>query len=181
MSPGSSTESYPAFAHIGLRENPGKNLNQVVKIRFRKPAITAGGDHRANHTIPPFRLDDHPPLLRHVDVRPAASCASSSRLFYDALQCLNEITGDNTGEMSLGSSTESYPAFSHIGLTENTGKNLNQTLATAEVISASPDVPEFCPAGVLLHASKSTDMSLSHLSTLKCHQPDPGSNPQPWA
>ncbi|KAJ4447925.1 hypothetical protein ANN_09934 [Periplaneta americana] len=26
------------------------------------------------------------------------------------------------------------------------------TLATAEVISASPDVPEFCPAGVLLHA-----------------------------
>ncbi|KAJ4428998.1 hypothetical protein ANN_25994 [Periplaneta americana] len=28
MSPGSSTESYPAFAHIGLRENPGKNLNQ---------------------------------------------------------------------------------------------------------------------------------------------------------
>ncbi|KAJ4434493.1 hypothetical protein ANN_23055 [Periplaneta americana] len=28
MSPGSSTESYPAFAHIGLRENPGRNLNQ---------------------------------------------------------------------------------------------------------------------------------------------------------
>ncbi|KAJ4441239.1 hypothetical protein ANN_11090 [Periplaneta americana] len=24
MSPGSCTESYPAFAHIGLRENPGK-------------------------------------------------------------------------------------------------------------------------------------------------------------
>ncbi|KAJ4433619.1 hypothetical protein ANN_15929 [Periplaneta americana] len=30
MSPGSSTETYPAFAHIGLRENPGKNLNQVT-------------------------------------------------------------------------------------------------------------------------------------------------------
>ncbi|KAJ4428277.1 hypothetical protein ANN_24294 [Periplaneta americana] len=28
MSPGSSTESYPAFARIGLRENPGKNLKQ---------------------------------------------------------------------------------------------------------------------------------------------------------
>ncbi|KAJ4426237.1 hypothetical protein ANN_27049 [Periplaneta americana] len=28
MSPGSSTESYPAFAHIVLRENPGKNVNQ---------------------------------------------------------------------------------------------------------------------------------------------------------
>ncbi|KAJ4449651.1 hypothetical protein ANN_01055 [Periplaneta americana] len=30
MSPESNTESYPAFAHIGLRENPGKNLNQVT-------------------------------------------------------------------------------------------------------------------------------------------------------
>ncbi|KAJ4432011.1 hypothetical protein ANN_20625 [Periplaneta americana] len=30
MSPGSNTESYPPFDHIGLRENPGKNLNQVT-------------------------------------------------------------------------------------------------------------------------------------------------------
>ncbi|KAJ4442950.1 hypothetical protein ANN_04548 [Periplaneta americana] len=30
MSPGSSTESYPAFARIELRENPGKNLNQIT-------------------------------------------------------------------------------------------------------------------------------------------------------
>ncbi|KAJ4451237.1 hypothetical protein ANN_02698 [Periplaneta americana] len=30
MNSGSNTESYPAFAHIGLRENPGKNLNQVT-------------------------------------------------------------------------------------------------------------------------------------------------------
>ncbi|KAJ4449803.1 hypothetical protein ANN_01209 [Periplaneta americana] len=42
-------------------------------------------------------------------------------------------------------------------------------------------VPEFCPTGVLLHASKSTDMSLSHLNTLKCHRPGSGSNPQPRA
>ncbi|KAJ4430371.1 hypothetical protein ANN_22587, partial [Periplaneta americana] len=42
-------------------------------------------------------------------------------------------------------------------------------------------VPEFCPAGVLLHATKSSDMSLSHLSTLKCHRPGQGSNPHPRA
>ncbi|KAJ4439255.1 hypothetical protein ANN_07375 [Periplaneta americana] len=30
MSSGSSTESYPAFARVGLRENPGENLNQVT-------------------------------------------------------------------------------------------------------------------------------------------------------
>ncbi|KAJ4438882.1 hypothetical protein ANN_14835 [Periplaneta americana] len=35
--------------------------------------------------------------------------------------------GDNAGEMSPGSSTENYPAFAHIGLRENPGKNLNQT------------------------------------------------------
>ncbi|KAJ4434941.1 hypothetical protein ANN_23513 [Periplaneta americana] len=36
MSPGSSTESYPAFARIGLRENPGKNLNQSIDKRNEK-------------------------------------------------------------------------------------------------------------------------------------------------
>ncbi|KAJ4427600.1 hypothetical protein ANN_25248 [Periplaneta americana] len=45
------------------------------------------------------------------------------------------------------------------GAEERTGTGT--TLATAEVISAAPNVPEFCPAVVLLHASKSTDMSLS--------------------
>ncbi|KAJ4448767.1 hypothetical protein ANN_00158 [Periplaneta americana] len=30
MSPESSTESYPAFARIGLRKSPGKNFNQVT-------------------------------------------------------------------------------------------------------------------------------------------------------
>ncbi|KAJ4439484.1 hypothetical protein ANN_07608 [Periplaneta americana] len=32
MSPGSNTESYPAFAHIELRKNPGKNLNQSLML-----------------------------------------------------------------------------------------------------------------------------------------------------
>ncbi|KAJ4450176.1 hypothetical protein ANN_01583 [Periplaneta americana] len=58
---------------------------------------------------------------------------------------------------------------------ENSNIFLERTIL--KVISASPDVPEFYPAGVLLHASKSNDMSLSHLSTLKCHRPGPGSNP----
>ncbi|KAJ4438156.1 hypothetical protein ANN_14095 [Periplaneta americana] len=36
MSPGSNTVSYPTFAHIGLRENPGKNLNQFTQLRQQK-------------------------------------------------------------------------------------------------------------------------------------------------
>ncbi|KAJ4446005.1 hypothetical protein ANN_12691 [Periplaneta americana] len=39
---------------------------------------------------------------------------------------MNVKTSDNAGEMSPGSSTESYPAFARIGLRENPGKNLNQ-------------------------------------------------------
>ncbi|KAJ4446800.1 hypothetical protein ANN_13498 [Periplaneta americana] len=35
MSPGSSTERYPAFARIGLREDPGKNLNQITQQNHR--------------------------------------------------------------------------------------------------------------------------------------------------
>ncbi|KAJ4443411.1 hypothetical protein ANN_05079 [Periplaneta americana] len=31
MSPGSNTESYPAFAHIGLRENPGKTSTRNIQ------------------------------------------------------------------------------------------------------------------------------------------------------
>ncbi|KAJ4429498.1 hypothetical protein ANN_21667 [Periplaneta americana] len=38
MSPGSSIESYPAFAHIGLRENPGKNLNQKSNRKSKELA-----------------------------------------------------------------------------------------------------------------------------------------------
>ncbi|KAJ4440418.1 hypothetical protein ANN_08559 [Periplaneta americana] len=30
MSPGSSTESYPAFGHIGLKENPRKNSTKLI-------------------------------------------------------------------------------------------------------------------------------------------------------
>ncbi|KAJ4450793.1 hypothetical protein ANN_02223 [Periplaneta americana] len=41
MSPGSSTESYPAFAPIGLRENPGKNLNQTVRVSVMDSKVAA--------------------------------------------------------------------------------------------------------------------------------------------
>ena len=42
------------------------------------------------------------------------------------------------------------------------------------------EVPEFCPEGVLLRASKSTDTRLTYLSTFKYHQTEPGSNLPSW-
>ncbi|KAJ4437144.1 hypothetical protein ANN_17279 [Periplaneta americana] len=78
--------------HLG---NCGRYRN-----RLRKPAIRPGGYHRANHTTPLFWLDDRPPLLRYVDVTPAAgwsvrvlhgrSCLGLGLLFYG----LSEFSSD---------------------------------------------------------------------------------------
>ncbi|KAJ4428927.1 hypothetical protein ANN_25923 [Periplaneta americana] len=64
----------------GGNEPPGslKTSEKDTGVAQSAEAISCGrgyngwGDHRANHTIPPFWLDDRPPLLRHVGVRPAA-------------------------------------------------------------------------------------------------------------
>ncbi|KAJ4443556.1 hypothetical protein ANN_05229 [Periplaneta americana] len=68
---------------IMTREKKEESVNTVSAVRrkrtrrrIRNPVAKASyngwEDHRANHTIPPFWLDDRPPLLRHVGVRPAA-------------------------------------------------------------------------------------------------------------
>ncbi|KAJ4448691.1 hypothetical protein ANN_00081 [Periplaneta americana] len=50
MSPGSSTESYPAFARIGSRENPGKYLNKLVKIVLEEPQIQKNKQNTAQYS-----------------------------------------------------------------------------------------------------------------------------------
>ncbi|KAJ4429188.1 hypothetical protein ANN_26191 [Periplaneta americana] len=45
MNPGSSTESYPSFAHTGLEKNPGINLNQWLGT--------------AEDDFDPFPLEEH--------------------------------------------------------------------------------------------------------------------------
>ncbi|KAJ4448117.1 hypothetical protein ANN_10129 [Periplaneta americana] len=93
MSPGSSTESYLAFAHIGLSENTGK-----TSIRIFPSSHIVGYEKTNGRNVTLFVVAD-----------------------YD-----KHRSGDDAGEMSPESSTESYPAFAHIGLREKTGKNLNQ-------------------------------------------------------
>ncbi|KAJ4443816.1 hypothetical protein ANN_05598 [Periplaneta americana] len=105
MSPGSNTESYPAFARIGLRENPGKNLNQITYPDW---------DSNSGH------------LVSRPDALTVTPQAWTS---YLASEC---DEGDNAGEMSPESSTESYPAFAHIGLSENPGKKPHQVVVITE-------------------------------------------------
>ncbi|KAJ4435233.1 hypothetical protein ANN_23811 [Periplaneta americana] len=52
------------------------------------------------------------------------------------------LMGDNAGEMSPESSTESYPAFADIGLSENPGKNFNQDWVDQLRISGGGDVDD---------------------------------------
>ncbi|KAJ4445783.1 hypothetical protein ANN_12468 [Periplaneta americana] len=59
---------------------------------------------------------------------------------YDGYLASERDEGDNAGEMSPRSSTDSYPAFARNGLRENPGKNLNQRLNDMKVI-----MPVKCP------------------------------------
>ncbi|KAJ4446475.1 hypothetical protein ANN_13171 [Periplaneta americana] len=73
MSPGSCTESYPAFAHIGLRKSSGKNLNQclirvslkanhrVQEHRFLSSSIDGSYIHPSMRII--FRHNESPHVL----------------------------------------------------------------------------------------------------------------------
>ncbi|KAJ4425726.1 hypothetical protein ANN_27922 [Periplaneta americana] len=79
MSPGSSTESYPAFARIGLRENPGKNLNQVT---------CPDRDSNPGHLVSqPDALTVTPQLdaiLKHISI--SAACV----LRRDSMVCIHK-------------------------------------------------------------------------------------------
>ncbi|KAJ4427743.1 hypothetical protein ANN_25396 [Periplaneta americana] len=92
MSPGSSTESYPAFAHIGLRENPGKNLNQMTcpdresnpgHLVSRTDALTVTPqvcNKRSSHKI---MYDTRAVSSRTgFPFKPRAICAQGMRHFY---------------------------------------------------------------------------------------------------
>ncbi|KAJ4428587.1 hypothetical protein ANN_24631 [Periplaneta americana] len=89
MSPGSSTESYPAFAHIGLRENPGKNLNQTTcpdresnpgHLVSQPDALTTR-NHNARRYDP---IPDHPPPS-------AALCSAFELDFFQHIGAVTDI------------------------------------------------------------------------------------------
>ncbi|KAJ4427005.1 hypothetical protein ANN_26804 [Periplaneta americana] len=146
MSPRSSTEKYQTFAHIGFREKPGKNLNQVTcpdresntgYLVSRPVTVTPqvwyvyqgfrNGDERSGSMGKEFvPCPQSTGLeLRICDVRKHTEYIFPLPVPYP-MTCVVKGRGDNAGEMSPGSSTESYPAFARIGLRENPGKNLNQ-------------------------------------------------------
>ncbi|KAJ4438331.1 hypothetical protein ANN_14273 [Periplaneta americana] len=71
------------------------------------------------------------------------------------INCTEQIY-ENRGLVGLSAVKLNYVLF-------NDARNCRGCISVAVV-------SEFCPSEVPLHASKSTDMSLSHLSTLKCHR-----------
>ncbi|KAJ4443958.1 hypothetical protein ANN_05747 [Periplaneta americana] len=179
MSPGSRTENYPAYAHTGLRENPGKNLNQslmlagnefqslgraIVKedeyeevrwdgivsiVSWRERVFRLWWEERQDtrtlrfwavflSTLPsqwyllPLHLTVVPPPKQMSHQQSAShSCQLSrrqtaSKIRYSLSTFPLLISHAKNGAFGYRSSTESYPAFAHIGLRENPGKNLNQ-------------------------------------------------------
>ncbi|KAJ4439992.1 hypothetical protein ANN_08123 [Periplaneta americana] len=80
MSPGSSTERYPAFAHIGLRENPGINLNQSESPSFttiqNNRVVTLNKKFICNFL---YRIMEQTPKSSYEEVRPMGTVKSKVR------------------------------------------------------------------------------------------------------
>ncbi|KAJ4448346.1 hypothetical protein ANN_10361 [Periplaneta americana] len=69
MTSGSSTESYPAFAHIWLRENPGKNNNQVTfPDRESNPGRLVFADRSASRYSTGVNSAMNVPGMTHIDI-----------------------------------------------------------------------------------------------------------------
>ncbi|KAJ4449420.1 hypothetical protein ANN_00819 [Periplaneta americana] len=208
MSPGSSTKSYPALARIGLRENPGKISTSRVSGSNGVPTTDDDDDDDAMTKAGVVITSCNHRHSNGYEEFPAHCCGFHSHIegkqwrYHVPLQTLSLqavrggfVKNEKENFFDVLSDKITHTVFDAILNTphpnwkpeDRAGNHLdsaddenNVETSQSEVISASPDVPEFCPAGFLLHASKSTDMSLSHLSTLKCHRPGLGSNPQPW-
>ncbi|KAJ4442105.1 hypothetical protein ANN_11971 [Periplaneta americana] len=91
------TESYPAFAHIGSRKNPGKNLNQVTC-----PDRESNPGHLVSRpdvlTVTPQSAEDHDdgvksggetahePLLRIDHFAASPRCSSVQCSMFNKLQ-----------------------------------------------------------------------------------------------
>ncbi|KAJ4434848.1 hypothetical protein ANN_23419 [Periplaneta americana] len=97
MSPGSSTESYPAFARIGLRENPGKNLNQVTcPVRDSNPGHLVSQPDAL--TVTPQSLDIHEGRQINYILKSAIGVAQSVK----ALACYSEVALERGFDPRLG-------------------------------------------------------------------------------
>ncbi|KAJ4440394.1 hypothetical protein ANN_08535 [Periplaneta americana] len=194
MSPGSNAESYPAFAHIGLRENPGKTLNQtpvdtaMSTCDSTVPRIFLFGDFLLPHSFQKTKL-----LLWLT--APAACYWPSSKL-----------VGSEDGQPVLKMANNRLKHVNQLndicgqyGMEKNANKT--KTMVVARKIKkvnlrilneAVEQVDSFKYLGYTINSNmscnqevikrivvvnKSADMSLSH----KCHRPGLGSNPQPRA
>ncbi|KAJ4437994.1 hypothetical protein ANN_13933 [Periplaneta americana] len=112
MSPGSSTDSYPAFAPIGLRENAGKNLNQLT---------FPDRDSNLGHLV--SRPDA---LIVTPQVWTSSSNKAKKMKMIDLklLKIIDEVES-NEGEMSQRSTAESCPAILLLKAVEE--ENLGKT------------------------------------------------------
>ncbi|KAJ4435405.1 hypothetical protein ANN_18020 [Periplaneta americana] len=86
--------------------------NKVLRKIFGTKRDEVTGEWRKLHNTELHALYSSPDIIRNIKSR--------------RLRWAGHVARDNAGEMSPGSSTESYPAFARIGLRENPRKNLNQ-------------------------------------------------------
>ncbi|KAJ4450402.1 hypothetical protein ANN_01826 [Periplaneta americana] len=157
MSPGSSTESYPAFARIGLRENPEENLNQVTC-----PDRDSNPGHLVSRpdalTVTPQRTGGDPG---------GCSLQFFTWLFNDAVSTTGLFSVDEIGDSEIFG--EMRPRIRHRlpDICLMVGKNLgkNPTSCAAQQLNASQSTHRF---SFVNHTIKTVNMpKVRHSVNLK--------------
>ncbi|KAJ4441716.1 hypothetical protein ANN_11574 [Periplaneta americana] len=155
MSPGSNTESYPALAHIGLRENPGKNLNQrdlVIKEKRREQNQSNGNEilrRTAGYTLLDRKRNEE--ILEQLEVESVEE--KISRYKFNWLDHVRRMENSRIPKIMM-----QYKPRGH----RRPGRPLTRLLDGAETVSEKARASK--PAGVRLEcasASASASESLS--------------------
>ncbi|KAJ4426445.1 hypothetical protein ANN_27259 [Periplaneta americana] len=143
ISPGSSTETYPTFARIGLRENPGKNHNQVtcpdrdlnpghLVSRTDALSVTPQNGEVVNRSIPGrpriSTREEDPMLLREVENHPfrTASKLKMASNFPGSPHTVRHTVSSSCGERTFDDGVCHVPSSVCYSATGFLRRGLNQ-------------------------------------------------------
>ncbi|KAJ4450845.1 hypothetical protein ANN_02276 [Periplaneta americana] len=165
-SPGSSTESYPAFARIGLRENPGKNLNQGSPL---SPILY---NIATNHILDELTEDN---ICKHYGKTLSPDLPPLTVLgFADDTPIIGK-----SREAAIELTRIAMQKFNEIGLEVNPRKCVGIRIEEGELIEEPLDLDVNCRIRVLKHGESIKYLGVTFNDFLNFDSKDRGAEQNP--